>query len=164
MARLMLGLALAVALAGCNTTTETQQAAAPVEALEPGAGTPPGTDVTAAETTTTDAGAAAQVATADPSATLPAETVPVDTTVVDQAAQAYLNCVVGRAAQSAEGGQPAADAVETGIDACRNQFREARWAYRDAGASDAAADRYGVNLLAFVRNEALTFLQAPTQQ
>ena len=159
--------ALALALAGCNATDGSQQAAgtadgsqqaaaegAPLETLEPAAGDPKSEPETAL--------AAAEPAPSE-TAALPAETPAVDTTAVDQAAQAYLNCVVGRAAQSASGGQPHEDAVESGVDACRNQFREARWAYQDTGATDAAADRYGVNLLSFVRNEALSFLNAPAQ-
>jgi hypothetical protein len=166
MARLIIGLASALALAACTTTSETRQVAgepaqdtATLQALAPAAGSPADTDVTAAAAPEGAASVAGQVASVDPAASIPA-----DTSAVDQAAQTYLNCVVSRAAQSAETGRPAVDAVEIGIDACRNHFRAARWAYRDAGASEAAADRYGVNLLAFVRNEALSFLEGATAQ
>ena len=170
MVRLTIGLALALALAGCNTTSDTA-----LDTLEPAAGSAPATadaapaDPAAAADVTTlpgdDAGAAsAQVAESSPAQAAEFEpATPVDTSAVDQAGQAYLNCVVSNAARSAEGGVAHPDAVETGIDACRNQFREARWAYKDTGVTDDAADRYGANLLAFVRNEALTYLDAPPQ-
>ena len=128
----------------------------------------PATDPAVAADVTTlpgdDAGTAPeQVAESTPAQAAVEPATPVDTSAVDQAAQTYLTCVVSNAARSAEGGVAHPDAVETGIDACRNQFREARWAYKDTGVTDDAADRYGANLLAFVRNEALTFLDAPAQ-
>lgn len=158
---------LALALAGCNTTTDSSQQAAapsPLETLEPAAGDAKaeGEVAAAAQPAADEAGEGVSGTAAAPTATEPAvDAAAVDTSAVDQAAQAYLNCVVGRAAQSAEGGASRDDAVEAGVDACRNQFREARWAYKDTGVSDEAADRYGVNLLTFVRNEAAGFLDSP---
>lgn len=160
MARLIAGVALALALAGCNTTSESPQQAstadpAALEALEPASGQPAETvDAVEAEA------AEAEVAAVEPQ---PAAVAEVATPEVDEAAQTYLNCVVSHAAQSAEGGDDHDRAVEVGIDACRNQFREARWAYKDTGVSDSAADRYGVNLLTYVRTEARNFLDTAAQ-
>ncbi|MEZ5670186.1 MAG: hypothetical protein R3F55_22700 [Alphaproteobacteria bacterium] len=156
MTRRHLSIGLAVLLAACNTTgTDADQvpsAAAPaqVETLEPAAGTDA---APAAAVAPAPADAAASAAAAPALATAEA-----DTGEADQKAQTYLNCVVGRAAQSAEAGTAHDEAVEVGIDACRNQFREARWAYLATGVTETQADRYGVNLLAFVRTEARSFL------
>ena len=160
MARLIAGVALALALAGCNTTSDNPQQAtatepAELQALEPASGEPPA----AAEAVEPEA-APPEVAAVEPEPTAVAESA---TPGVDDAAQAYLNCVVSHAARSAEAGDDHDRAVEVGVDACRNQFREARWAYKDTGATDSAADRYGVNLLTFVRTEARNFLDASVQ-
>jgi len=153
MLRLFSGLAVAALLAACSTTDGTQVAASgedgtELAGLQPAAGT---TGDPAAETADAEDGTEVAALT----------TPPVDETPgVDEKAQTYLTCVVSRAAQESQGGMADDDAVERGIDACRNQFRDARWAYLDTGASESEADRYGVNLLTFVRDEAHSFLQS----
>jgi len=153
MFRLLSGLALAVFLAACNATDGTQVAAtseddAALSALAP------------------EAGGTAEPAVAPEGASEGTEvaaltTPPVEATPqVDELANAYLNCVVGRASQESQAGTAEERAVELGVDACRNQFREARWAYLDTGVSESEADRYGVNLLTLVRDKAHEFLQS----
>lgn len=153
MPRLLSGLALALVLAACNTTGGTQVAAtgedATLSALQPAAGT------------TADPAASSVDAASTEVAALEASPIE-ETPAVDEKANAYLNCVVGHAARESQGGEPEDDAVEAGIDSCRNEFRAARDAYRDSGVSQGEADRYGVNLLTFVRDEAHSFLQSGT--
>lgn len=165
MARLLSGLALVLALAGCNTTAESPQQAtaetpSTLETLEPASGETAAAPEEPAPAAETEVAALTEEAPPEAPATAVAQST---TPGVDEAAQTYLNCVVSHAAQSAEGGEAHDRAVELGVDACRNQFREARWAYRDTGVSEDAADRYGVNLLSFVRTEARNFLDTSTQ-
>lgn len=149
MTRLIISLSVAMALAACNSTTESTPATAtaespsPLSQLEPASGT----DASATEAPEPEAAAVAQE-----------EPVPVasetETSEVDRLANVYLDCVVQNAARAAQGGESTSEAVESGVDACRQKFREARWAYRDTGVTEDAATRYGVNLLTFVRTEA----------
>lgn len=155
MFRLLSGLALAVFLAACNATDGTQVAAtseddAALTALAPAAG---GTAEPAAAPEGEGEGTEVAALT-----TPPVE----ETPQVDELANTYLNCVVGRASQESQAGTAEERAVELGVDACRNQFREARWAYLDTGVSEDEADRYGVNLLTYVRDQAHEFLQSGT--
>ena len=155
MFRTISSLAIAILISGCNTTDNGDQVASaeapsPLSALEPASGDAAATVEPVVEAAEAEAPAAAPVA-------------EIDTSEVDQKAQAYLTCVVSNAAQSAEAGTAHEDAVEVGVDACRNEFRSARWAYLETGVAQSAADRYGVNLLDFVRGEASNFLSSQTQ-